>query len=316
MAKTKAIALPLATLAIFLWHTLSQARIVDSLVAIVNNQVITMSDLRNRYISLQAEGGIKKEFREVSRSILEQLIEEKLLLQEANHRNIKVTDEELNRALDSVRKRFSSEEEFFKALKEANLSLEKLKENYRKRIMVQKLLRFEIGDKIYVSLEEMENYYSSHLEDFTEPAQIKLRQILIRINPQGDLKETKEKVNFIWQKLQEGEDFALLAKKYSQGPAASEGGDVGLIVPSKLQPELSSLVEKLQVGEMGKVQTKEGFHIVRVEMKKLPRVKSFSEVKEQIRGIIYQRKFDQEFTQWMDELKKKAEITLVEKRLE
>jgi peptidyl-prolyl cis-trans isomerase D len=141
-------------------------------------------------------------------------------------------------------------------------------------------------DKVTIAEKEISDFYELNQESFKNPKKIKARHILLKVSPdasESEKTETKEKALSLLKRLQDGEDFAALAKKYSQDPAASKGGDLGYFTRGQMVKPFEELAFSLKKGELGgPVKTQFGWHIIRVDDIKDATVKTFSEVRNQI----------------------------------
>ncbi len=175
-------------------------------------------------------------------------------------------------------------EAYFKAHKEKYRIPEKIK------IAYLVLDPSDFLDKVSITEKEISDYYELNQERFKNPKKIKARHILLKVSPdasESENKETKERALSLLKRLKNGEDFAALAKKYSQGPTASRGGDLGYFTRGKMVKPFEKLAFSLKKGEIGgPVKTRFGWHIIRVDDIKEATVKTFSEVRNQIVTII------------------------------
>lgn len=141
-------------------------------------------------------------------------------------------------------------------------------------------------DKVTIAEKEISDFYELNQESFKNPKQIKARHILLKVSPdasESEKTETKEKALSLLKRLKDGEDFAALAKKYSQDPAASKGGDLGYFTRGQMVKPFEELAFSLKKGELGgPVKTQFGWHIIRVDDIKDATIKTFSEVRNQI----------------------------------
>jgi peptidyl-prolyl cis-trans isomerase D len=171
-------------------------------------------------------------------------------------------------------------EAYFKAHKEKYRIPEKIK------IAYLVLAPSDFLDKVTIAEQEIKDFYELNQESFKNPKQIKARHILLKLSPDASKSKTtevKEKALSLLKRLQDGEDFATLAKKHSQGPSASNGGDLGYFTRGKMVKPFEELAFSLKKGELGgPVKTKFGWHIIRVDDIKDPTIKTFSEVRNQI----------------------------------
>jgi parvulin-like peptidyl-prolyl isomerase len=294
----------------------ARAEVVDRIIAVVNNEVITqrevdrvLAPIYEQYRGLYYGDELVRKLEEARRGVVEELIEDKLILSEAKRLNIEVDDKEVEGRINDVAKRFKTKNEFEKALQQQGLTSRELKARYREQIMSRRLVDQKIGSRITISPVEVGNYYASHANEYIQPEEIKLSNILIR--PRKDLEPAKalELAKEISNRIQEGGSFALLAKEYSEGPNASEGGSMGYVKKGDLLPEIEAVVFTLNEGEVSSIlQTGLGYHIFRVEEKKERRVKELSEVRHEVEEAIFREKIRGRLKDWIENLKKNAYI--------
>ncbi len=291
-----------------------QAKIVDRIVAVVDGQVITLSALEEFLGARQARmgkgnsgGNIKK----VRRQALEQLIERKILLQEAGDRKIKIRAERVDRRLEAIRKRFASEKEFRQALRKENLTETDLRKRIKEDLMISVLMDREVRSKVRVGKEEIKQFYEKNKTMFKEPGEVELGHIFIKVKKGATWEEAGQKGKDILKQLREGADFSLLAKKYSDGPNAKKGGKLGFLRLGELNPEFEQAVSGLKVGEISAlIKMGDGFHIIKLEGRKDARQMELSEVKSRIESLIFANKAEKRYREWIKELKKKHYIEI------
>ena len=183
--------------------------------------------------------------------------------------------------------------------------------NWRER----RLINYEIKSRIIIREEEVRKYYDEHKDDFTSQGKVRLSIIFLKQEDPASRSEAealKKKGELILQKLRDGEDFGQLAKKYSQGPGASEGGDLGLFKESDLNEEMSRIVKNLPAGGVSPlIVTPNGIRIMKVTEKDSGGVKSFEQAEDAIRSILYRKELDAKYTAWVNELRKKAYTKII-----
>ncbi len=272
--------------------------------AVVNGEVITLSELKE--LTLPAE----KE-----REALERLIEKRLIVQEANRLNIKVSEQEVEQAIkDIARQRALTLSTLKMVLAKEGVGFDKYQEQIRDQILTSKLIRSRIQSQVEVSKEDLIDYYSRNPEAFQKGEEIRVQQILFPVSPTSDQREWEEayqRALKVLKKLKEGADFAALAKNYSQGPAARSGGDLGWVRRGMLLPSFELTAFNLKAGQTSEpVQTPLGFHIIKVLDKREGEAEPFEKVKAQIREHLLQEKSESLFRQWLQRLKEDSLIEL------
>jgi peptidyl-prolyl cis-trans isomerase SurA len=216
------------------------AEVADRIVAVVNDEIITLSELNNAFEPFRAK--IEVSYREADREkakietrrlLLNQMINSLLLEQEARKAGITVGDEEVSDAISDVRKTQKlSVEEFRNALEREGITLDAYRKNIRDEIMRIKLIRRDIKSRVAVTDEEIGEYYRNHQDDYEGKTSARIRQILLLTPKKADPAERdriRAEAEAIRKRLVNGESFEALCAKYSQGPAAADGGDIGYI---------------------------------------------------------------------------------------
>ncbi|HPM42611.1 MAG TPA: peptidylprolyl isomerase [Candidatus Omnitrophota bacterium] len=293
------------------------ADVIDKIAVIVNNEAVTLGEIDQMLLPVYArykaaykdQRELVKKMEEARQKIVEQLIEDKLILSEAKRLNIEIDEKEVEARIRQVEKQFASKNAFTRALMEQHLSVKELKNKYREQMMVKKIIDSKIGSRVIITPVEVHAYYNSHISDFTQPAEAKIRNILIKIKDESDIQRAAGLAKEIEDKLKAGEDFASLAQSYSEGPAASEGGLMGTIRKGDMMPELEASIFSLKEGDIsGIVQSPLGYHIFKIEEMKPQRTLSDSEAYKEIEELLFRDKIKQKIKGWVDSLRKNAYI--------
>jgi peptidyl-prolyl cis-trans isomerase SurA len=307
--------------AVFL-NVTAQAAVADRIVAVVNNEVITLSDLNNAFepyqerIEASYQGADREKAKaEAKQTILSRLIDALLVEQESRKAGITVRDEEITDAINDLKKQQNlSQEEFVNALKREGNTPEKFRKDMRDQLMRMRLIQREIKARSAVTDEEIGEYYSKHRQDYEGQEVVQIRQILL-ILPKGEDPETKEKlrsqIEAIHKRLMNGESFQQLSAQYSQGPEAASGGDIGYIEKGMILPEVEDAAFSLPINKIsGVIESSVGFHIIQVVDRRGAGLKAIENVREEIRGKIEREKQEKRFAEWLDELRKKSHIDI------
>ncbi|MCK4402024.1 SurA N-terminal domain-containing protein [bacterium] len=280
--------------------TAAFSEIIDYIMATVNGQVITYSQFKQRvfeieeaYRKVYSRNKLEKRLKDRKKLILNDLIEERLLLGEAKRENIKVDKIEIEKMVNTAKSKFESLDDFRAALRNEGLTQETLEKEYKQRLMIKKIIQFKVNSKVRIEPCEISQYYQTHKKDFLEPEQVKIRQILIKMK--GDEKTAEQTAKGIFERIKGGEKM--------------EWEYLDFINTNELLPELSAAISELKVNEIADlIKTQAGYHIVRLEVRKLPRVRKLSEVRDEIYRILFNRKADKIYVDLVDKLKKKADI--------
>ncbi|MFQ5801740.1 MAG: peptidylprolyl isomerase [Candidatus Methylomirabilales bacterium] len=294
--------------------------LIDKVVAIVNDEVITLSQLQQEGKPLiqrmrdelrkQHRGG---ELQITERQILDALILRQLQLQEAAKENIVVDQDQVTAAIEQIKNQngIRSDAEFAEALKQQNLTLEEFKTRVREQLVVDALLVRNVRTSVIVSEEEITQYYHEHADQFRQPASVRIRHILIRLpekpSPEN-LTQARARAAKVLGQLKDGGDFAVIAAQYSDGAAAKDGGDLGVIRKGELHPALESVAFSLEPGSISDiVKTDAGLNIIKVEERTGGDVPS-DKVRQQIHQLLFNQKLVKRMNAYFEELKKKAYI--------
>ena len=288
---------------LFLTSSLYSA-IVDRIVAKVGNEVILLSELKERVSpileklpkTLSLKEREEKE-KDIEKRILEEMVEEKLFLVEAEKKNYKVDEESIEKELGKIKKKFPSEEEFFKQLKEEGKNISQLKEDIRKQLLIREVIRKEIISKVKVTEEEVKSFYEKYKKDLSSPPEVNISQIFIKNASTENMEKT---VNEVKERLKKGEDFYLLARKFSDGPLSKEGGRIGFIQENQLLPEVRLQLKTLKVGEISPpIKCEDGYRFIKLEGVKESHVPLLKEVRNRIESIIFRKKTQESLEKWI-----------------
>jgi len=297
----------------------SEAEVVEQIVAKVNDEVITLSEVEQvlepilkQYKSTYTAEELKTRTAEARRNVIERLIEEKLILREAEEKGIEVKPAEVEKMVNQTMLKFPSEEKFFEVLKAEGLNLEILKERYRKELTYKKIVDMEVRAGVVIAPKEIEEYYAAHIEEFKEPEMLQVSQIFLKTE-EGKDEEVKKRIEDILRRLKQGEDFGKLAKEYSQDPYAEKGGDMGFVKKGELLEELDKVVPSLDIGQTsGIIKSSLGYHILKFQARKEEQLKKIADVREVIEAVIFQEKMSKKFSEWIARLKKDAYLWIRE----
>ncbi len=294
---------------------------VDRIVAVVNDEPITQSELDallvpiySQYRSAYSGEEFIAKVNEARTNLLNQLIEDRLIAHEAKRLDVKVAEEEVEAQINEVKRKFPSEEEFNLFLENQGVTLDKLYKRYEEQIAIRKLHQYEVRQKIVVSPLDIETYYNENIEDFTEKEKLKVKTIMIKKSEKEEdegVDEAKIKIEKIINEIRQGASFSDLAKQYSEGMNAEEGGDLGFIEREEMIPEFDKVLFDLSVGELSPIlETDVGYHVFLIEAKQEKKVRPLSEIKDEIYNIIFKIKSKERFEKWTQELKQNAYISI------
>ncbi len=302
------------------------------IVAVVNDEVITQADVDRAvgpvYLQMQAtlspEELVAKS-KDLRAQVLQQLIEERLMLQEAKNPKpvefgkgkigtpsaITASDQEVDRAIADVSSRFDSPEAFSDALAQQGLKVQDLKDRYKEQIAIHKLIDRDVRYKITLSPTEVTAYYQNHMKEFEALMAVQVAAIMIRPSEDLSMDAAKELADDLRKRIQGGADFYEIARRYSDGPNAKMGGRVGFLEKGKSLKEIDKVLFTLKEGEISPViKTSTGFNIFRVEAIRPAHQAALEDVKDKVQDKLMQEKGATRYKEWIEKLKQDAYISV------
>jgi peptidyl-prolyl cis-trans isomerase C len=290
-------------------------------VARVNGDSITKEDFERAIKNLEVRAGqpVPAERRnEVYRGVLDQLIGYKLLAQEATARKVTITDAEVDGGVSRIQSQFPNEEAFKKAIADQGLTLEKLKEQTRVEMVVNKVLQTEVEPKISVTDQQISEFYEQNKTRFMQGEAVHASHILVRVPENADAKvkaDARKKAEGILERVKRGGpgDFATIASETSEDPgSAPRGGDLGFFTKGQMVPAFEAAAFALEPGAVsGIVETPFGFHVIKVIEKRAPQVVVLDSAKPQIKEFLTQKQRQEKGQAFVAELKAKGKVEIL-----
>jgi peptidyl-prolyl cis-trans isomerase SurA len=300
------------------------AELVDRIIAYVNDDIITLSELNERTNALVASRQQNPFLREqelsleeMRRNMLNRLIDERLASQEISRLKISVSEEAVDREIARILKENRLTQETLEAeLRKEERTITDLRQQIKVGLEQRKLVSREVQSKTVITDEIVEAYYQSNMKDFQVKERWRIQDIYLPYYPDDTPEERarlRDLAQEILKRVRAGVDFGLLAKNYSQGPGAEEGGDMGYFAPGELEPVLEAAVENLKAGEVSPdIETTIGIHIIKVtEVDRAP-PKALDEVRENIRNLLYGREVDFRYREWLSSLRERSYVRIVD----
>lgn len=297
--------------------------IVDRIVAVVNNEVITylelQQEMRPYQEQIKSRGYDEDEEREMLFKLREEmiyrLIDDKLADQEIKKNRITVSDAEVDASIERLKAaRMWSDEELRMALESDGMTLEELRQTMKSQALRNRLVGQEVSSKIVITQEEVRAYYDRQAAAYQGDLQYHLRNIIIKIASaeEGGRAASRTRMEIILQKLADGESFESLAQQYSESYLAKEGGDLGKIRYDDFSPQIKTALEGLGPGDhTGILDTDQGFQIFFVEDIAMEGGRSFEEASPEIEEKLYNDAVDKKYAEWLEELKSQAHIKII-----
>lgn len=296
----------------------AEKKIPDGAVATVNGVTITQDDFDKEMARVRSQfarsGRSLRESQlpDIKDRVLETLINRELLYQESQNKGVKVEDAEVNQQVDILKKRFPKEDEFKAALLEMKISEAELKSQIRKGMAIQQFVDKDLVQDVKVSETEVKDFYINNPNMFKQSEQVKASHILIKVDTQADKSakdQANKKIKEIQKKLEDGGDFAALAKEYSEGPSNVDGGDLGYFERGRMVKPFEDAAFKLKPGEVSDmVETPFGYHLIKVVDKKPESVVSYENAKERIAQYLEQEKKGKVLERNLEDMRQKAVI--------
>jgi len=322
MKTTKCVSLFALFLGVFmLAHGYLLAEVTNRIVAKVNSDIITLHDLNTSIKKLTGSSAKElqrkneKKFYQIRRAILDKLINQKIAEQQIIKLGIKVTARDVDEAIEKVKRENNfTQESLIHSLKQEGISLKEYKDEIKKEIERFQLVNYEVKSKIVITEEELKKHYQKHANEYTEVPKVRLERIFLKVKSANDKKEiaqVKSVGTEILQKLEQGHDFQGLAKIYSQGPAGPEGGNLGWIEVSQLEPVLKERIRKLSVGEYTDLDfSPSGFQIIKLAEEKKGGLKPFEKIRDAIYSKLFKERVEKRYSTWLNKLRKESFIKI------
>ncbi|MCX5717134.1 MAG: peptidylprolyl isomerase [Nitrospirae bacterium] len=296
----------------------SASILLDKVIAVVNQEVITWSDLY-KAMEFEASDKIKdikeeekrKIFKENEGPFLEILIDMKLQIQAAKQKGIGAAAEEITEAIDDIKKKYSMDEQTLTAsLKKEGFTLDEYKKKLSEQIILSRVTSQEVKNKIVVSDAEIAKYIEKNRDTLITDDSYRIRQIFFR-KPQNpsDRKTAEEKAETVYQQIKAGENFASLAQKHSEDPSGKAGGDLGFIKKGQMAKEFTDVLSQMKAGDISQpFWTNRGLHIIKLEEK--IEKQSEAAIKESAKNKLIEQRFSEKYKHWLRGLRETAYIEI------
>ncbi|HCM42817.1 MAG TPA: hypothetical protein DIS66_05870 [Candidatus Omnitrophica bacterium] len=221
----------------------------------------------------------------------------------------------------AFRQRFGSEAKLEEALRSENISIKDLQDKLKKQALVRKLHEIEVRSKVVVSPREVEEYFAAHQSEFAAPEQIRITSLTIKKSDESRAKgitdeDAQGRLRALQERAKKGEDFNKLIEESSEDKHADQGGKGNWILRGQMIPAVDEIIFATPEGQMTDViETPIGYHLFKVVEKQLPVQKTFEQSRDQIYDILFQKKSEERFTRWIEDLRKSAYISVKGKKI-
>jgi peptidyl-prolyl cis-trans isomerase SurA len=308
---------------------LSADAVVEEIIARINNQIVTRTEYLRSKDQLKQEAqqqdpaNADKIVAERDKDVLRDLIDQQLLLEKGKDLGI-TADTEVIKRLDEMRKEMKLEtmEDLEKAASGQGISFEDFKQNLKNQIITQQVISKEVGQRMSISKEELQQFYDEHKSQMEQPEQIRLSELLVSTEKKDKTKDAstdesvelaaaRTKAEDLLAQIRKGASFDEIAKKNSDGPTAAQGGDLGYFKRGALAQELEDKTFAMKPGDVSDViRTKQGFVVLRVAEHQMAGVPPLSEIEPKVQDAIYMHKLQPALRAYLQKLREEAFIDI------
>lgn len=292
-----------------------RATIIDGVAAKINEEIITISDVTERVEEIARAKRISslEEINKLKKTVLEKMIEDKLLLVKAKELNITAEEKDVETALEDIRKKNNfTEEKMKEMLEQQGLTLDKFRGDIRERIIISKVTGMEIASQLKITEKDIKEYYQNHADEFAKPEEIKASHILFAFKKDMSEESAEKKAREVYGRLKKGENFASMARLYSDDTTSSEGGDLGYFTRGVMVSSFEEEAFRLKIGEIGApIKTQFGYHIIMVTDRKETQPTSFADARPKIEEKLRETLWNEKFKALLDTLKAKNFVEIL-----
>jgi len=302
-----------------------EGRVVEEIVARVNNEIITSSELEKARSSAAEDaqqdcaGKCSPEQLQVAvedrqKFALRDLIDQSLLAQRGKDMGLNV-EAEVVKQLDQIRiqNNIKDMDEFEKKVTQEGLNWDDFKNNIRNKILTQQVISREVGSHITITQEESTKFYEAHKNDFVKPEQVALRALELSTEgkDEAQVADIKKKADDLLKRIGEGEDFAVLAKRFSDGSTAQQGGFLGVYKRGELSKSIEDKVFAMKKNQLTDViETKQGFLILQVLERYEAGIQPFEKVVNEIMDQLYSERIQPALREYLKTLREQSYVVI------
>ncbi len=315
----------------FLFGVTASAEVIEQVLVKVNGEIFTKTDLEQRQVAALRQKGqqfdlkndpndaqLRKALDEITPQIMVDAVDEMLIVQRGRELGYRLSDEQFKTVVENIKKenKIENEEQFQTALKAENMTMDDLRRNLEKSMIVQRVQQNEVFGKIGVTEDEARAYYDSHRNEFTTQPTVTLREISVAVpaDPRGvnvaAEEAAREKAERLRVRVTTGGDpFEKVAAEESDAPSKANAGLIGPISVNDLSPDLRKMIEGLKPGAVTEsIRTPRGFQILKLESTTPLEVMPFEQAREQIGDRVFTDKRKGEFVKYLEKLRGQAII--------
>lgn len=301
--------------------TEGKSTVVEEIIARVNNEIVTLSDYQKAMRDVPQEAQqdcgcsgdqLQAAIADAQKNVLRGMIDQQLLIQRAKDMDIDVTADVVNQ-LNAIRKQnnLATLDDLQKAVEQDGQSWDDFKENIQDKAYTDEVIKQEVGQRVDVGPDDVKAYFNSHKAEFNRPEEVVISEIALETGDKtgADLDAVKKRLEDIRQRAENGEDFAGLAKRYSEESTAADGGALGMFTRGQLAKPIEDAVFALPKGGITDViQTKSNFMIVHVDEHYQAGQQPLDAVQDEIQNKIFQEKMDPELRKYLAQLREESYV--------
>jgi len=300
------------------------SELLDRIVAVVNEDIILLTELNDRmrpYVQRIRQQGFdadqeRKMLFKVREEMLNRLVDEKLTDQEIRRNDIQVDDSEIDRTIERIKQsNYFTDEDLRQYLEREQLTMQEYRAQIKEQVQRTRLVNYQVKSKIVITEEEIQAYYDSHPEEYGGKVSYHLRNILMRVpeySTDAEKQAVAAQIQQIREQIDAGESFGALAIRFSQGPAAADGGDLGEFERESLSPQIQAALDGLQEGQATAVlDTDVGFQLFYVESIKRSQGTPLDSVRGEIQQKLFAEVVDKKFIAWLEDLRSQSHIKII-----
>lgn len=306
----------------------SFADVVDRVVAVVNEDVITLSEVNEegkalfqRVAEQVSASELPEALKQVRKTVIDQLIEKKIMLQKAEEADISVSEEEVDNAFQLILKRNNTTpRQFRQQLATMGMTEEQYRENLKNQVLSSKLVSLEVRSKVIIPESKIIDYYDTHYTERVGEGGYYLLQIGIQWDENGNTAEISK--SEAWKKAERvrglavsGHEFRELAREYSDLPSAADGGDIGVLNKDDMSGKMLDIISETKPGDISAItETSSGYQFFKVLSSQEGQIITkvpYETVKDDIYDILYQREIEVRFEDWLQNMKSQSYIKIL-----
>jgi peptidyl-prolyl cis-trans isomerase SurA len=296
---------------------LPAAHVVERIIARVNTEIITQRQFEREKVKLHSQLAqdvsgpeFETRFREESKNLLRDLIDQSLMVQKAKDRDINV-DTDVIKRLDDMRKQYklASLEDLQKEVEKQGLIWEDFKDQIKRQLLMREVIGREVGSRIMVSRDEARKYYDAHKTEFQSAGMIHLQEILISTEKYPKPDEAKTRAAAALAEIKGGARWSDVVKKYSDGPENDQSGDIGVLKAGTVAAAIEDALNKLEVNDTTDlIPSKNGFLILKLVERFSPGIPKFEEVEQRVDEALYNQQMQPKMREFLSQLRKDSYI--------